>query len=161
MLTLVNNTSRVEAGGIRAMTMVRRRILLDKLPADWLTQIKLTYPRRSGGHGWGYVKRRVPQLIESGECWFDIISGIERYREWCDATNKTGTELVKQCRTFLGPDEWWHEDYELPNDGSVPLTLDQQARNHDLERQPGESDASLEKRLGIAMTLKQYSRGKG
>ena len=45
----------------------------------------------------------------------DILEGTKAYAKWCDYTGKTGTELVKQARTFYGRDQWWDEDYSIPD----------------------------------------------
>lgn len=45
-----------------------------------------------------------------GATWDRILAGTRAYKAHCDKTGKTGTELVKQARTFFGPqmyfDEW-------------------------------------------------------
>lgn len=80
------------------------------LPDDWLKQLQAAYPRRAGGQGWGYVKRRVPELIKEGNEFEDILAGAKSYGEYCVATNE---EYVRMARTFFGPDEWWAEDYAI------------------------------------------------
>ena len=69
---------------------------------------------------------------------------------------KTLERFFRPVRTFFGPGEWWEEDYELPSDGSVELSLDQEAEQYGLVRQAGEGDESFKRRLGIAMTMKRY-----
>ena len=123
------------------------------LPTDWLEQIKKVYPRRRNGQGWGEVKRLVPALIKNGEAWTNILSAAQQYGDYCRATNE---QYVRMAQTFFGPGEWWLEDYDLPRDGSVKLTLDQEAEQHEITRQSGESDDALRHRLGIAMTKDQY-----
>lgn len=125
----------------------------EMLPSDWLEQIKSVYPRRSGGQGWGYVKRRIPDLVEQGHTFAELFEGAKEYGEYCRATNN---KYVRMARTFFGPDEWWLEDYDIPRDGSAELTLDQEAEEYDLVRQEGESDESLKQRLGIAVTKRMY-----
>ena len=128
------------------------------LPTDFLDQIKAVYPKRVGGQGYGHVKKRIPQLIQAGETWEGLLEGAKRYAALMDATGQTRTPYVMQARTFYGPGEWWLEDYELPTDGSVQLTLDQEAAQHDLIRQDGESDESLKRRMGVAMTKARYAK---
>ena len=125
------------------------------LPPDWLKQIRDVYPKRTGGQGWGNVKRLVPALIERGESFEDLLDGAERYGEYCRTTNE---KYVRMAQTFFGPGEWWLEDYDIPRDGSVELTLDQEAEGYSLKRQDGESDDSLRRRLGIAMTNQRYAK---
>jgi hypothetical protein len=126
------------------------------LPEDWLDQIRQHYPKRAGGHGWGHLKKRIPELIRVGHDFEEMLEGVKRYAALQLAIGNVGTPYVMQARTFFGPGEWWLEDYDLPTDGSVELTLDQQAEQYGITRQEGEGDESLKKRLGIAMTMKKY-----
>lgn len=84
------------------------------LPDDWLSQIKAEYPKRYGGQGWFALKRLIPARLTEGCTWEEIIEGTKAYARYCDHTGKTGTELVKQARTFYGRDCWFLEDYTLP-----------------------------------------------
>ena len=129
---------------------------MKNLPADWLPQLKKVYPKRVGGQGWGHLKRRIPVLIDAGESFEDLLDSAKKYAASMEATRQTNTPFVMQARTFFGPGEWWLEDYELPTDGSVELTLDQTAKKFNLVRGDGESDASLRKRIGIAETTRMY-----
>ena len=81
------------------------------LPEDWLKQLQSVYPKRPGGQGWGYVKRRIPELIKDGHSFDDILSGAKNYGDYCRLTNE---QYVRMARTFFGPDEWWLEEYDLP-----------------------------------------------
>ena len=127
------------------------------LPSDWLKQIKDVYPRRPSGNGWGTVKRLVPALVRDGESFEDILQAAKDYGEFCEAT---GEQYIRMAQTFYGPGEWWQEDYFIPRDGSVELTLDQEAENYQITRQPNEDDESLKVRVGIAMTNRKYSKSK-
>ena len=129
------------------------------LPSDWLKQIKASYPKRCGGHGWGHVRKRIPELVKSGESFEDILAGVKRYAALMDATRTTGSMFVMQARTFFGPGEWWLEDYDLPSDGSVDLSLDQIADKLGLKRTEGELDESFSVRVGIAQTKLIYAEG--
>lgn len=42
----------------------------------------------------------------------EILEGTERYAAFCDAMGKTGTEFVRQARTWLNADGW-KEPYEI------------------------------------------------
>jgi len=100
------------------------------LPNDWLKQLKLVYPKRGAGQGWGKVKKLVHILIEDGESWEDILAGAKRYGDYCRATNE---QYVRMAQTFYGPDEWWQEDYELPGSNSkgMPKEITDQERAED------------------------------
>ncbi len=128
------------------------------LPKDWEQQIRAAYPKRTGGQGWGHVRKRIPQLVKQGEAFENILAGTKRYAALQKAIGNEGTPYVMQARTFYGPGEWWCEEYELPTDGSVELSLDQEAFQYGLTRAEGEDDESLSKRLGIAMTNARYRK---
>ncbi len=121
-----------------------------------IQELRKVYPKRSGGQGWGNLREKLPTLLNQGYTPEDIIEGTKRYARWCRASGIEGTSFVKQATTFYGPGLWFDEDYDLPTDGSVELTLDEQAAEYDLVRQDGEDDASLSRRLGVAMTRKRY-----
>jgi len=90
------------------------------LPANWLQQIRDAYPKRIGGQGWAHVKKRVPNLVQAGESFDDMLDGCKAYSKMLKAIDKYGTEFVMQARTFFGPGEWWLEDYLLPSDEYTP-----------------------------------------
>lgn len=83
------------------------------------------YPRRAGGN----PKRRAFQAwnarLAEGHPSASIIDGIKRYRRYCEATGKVGTEFVRQTSTFFNSDEAFLEAWEPPkqdksnSDGSV------------------------------------------
>ena len=101
---------------------------MSELPTDWMRQIQTAYPKRTGGQGWGHVRKKVPELIlKEGFTFDELLDGVKRYAALCKALGDERSPYVMQARTFFGPGEWWLEDYDLPTDGSVRLTLDQEA----------------------------------
>lgn len=72
------------------------------------------YPKRNGGQRWGDAERFFNALLKKGHTTEEIIAGVERYKAWCDATGKTGTELVQQAATFLGRNKGFLEDWAIP-----------------------------------------------
>lgn len=131
---------------------------MSELPTDWMRQLQAAYPKRAGGQGWGHVRKKVPELINDGHSFEELLDSVKRYCALCKALGDERGPFVMQARTFFGPGEWWLEDYDLPTDGSVTLTLNQEAETHGLKRGPDESDESLKRRLGIAQTKAIYSR---
>lgn len=113
------------------------------------------YPKRKGDQGWGAVRRQIPRHIENGESWEEMIRGAHNYRKFC-AENQEDTRFIKQARTFYGPDLWWHEWQEMPDD-SNDISLDDEAETLGLTRGDGEDDESLKRRIGIAETMRQYN----
>jgi hypothetical protein len=104
-----------------------------RLPEDWLKQIQVVYPRRRGGQGWGYVKKRIPELVRQGEEFDDLLAGAKSYGDYCCATNE---QYVRMARTFFGPDEWWMEDYsiEVSKPRGMPKELTDEQRAADLRK---------------------------
>lgn len=84
------------------------------LPTEYWEILKAEYPRRYGDQGWIAVRTLVPRALTGGATWEEILEGTRAYKRFCDATGKTGTELVKQARTFYGPQQLWSEDYSPP-----------------------------------------------
>lgn len=99
-------------------------------------QLRDAYPKRSGGQGWVAAERLVTGHISNGVPFDDILEGTKAYAKWCNYSGKTGTELVKQARTFYGRDCWWGEDYDIPEMSYKPrqrevITEDQRKRDAD------------------------------
>lgn len=80
-----------------------------QLPTDYLEQLRAEYPRRDGDNGWLHVRSLVPRAITMGATWARILKGTRAYKIHCDRKGLTGSELVKQARTFFGRDQWWEE----------------------------------------------------
>jgi hypothetical protein len=91
-----------------------------ELPTDWFEQLKSEYPKRYGGQGWAAVRRLIPARLSEGASWDELLNGTKAYAKFCVHTGKTGTELVKQARTFYGRDCWFSEDYEVPETNFTP-----------------------------------------
>jgi len=129
------------------------------LPPDFLAQLRASYPKRSGGQGWGHVPKLIHRAVSAGASWQEILDGTKAYKRWCDLTGKTGSEFVKQASTFFGPGMWWAEEYELPTvAGQVDPQLaalakyDRDADRLGESRQlPHESVEQYRERLSIAL----------
>lgn len=79
------------------------------LPTDYLEQLKLEYPKRDGDNGWLHVRTLIPRALSAGACWERILRGTKVYRAHCDRKGLTGSEMVKQARTFYGPGQYFEE----------------------------------------------------
>lgn len=79
------------------------------LPTDYLERLKDSYPSRDGDNGWLYVRTAIPRALSAGSTWERIQKGTLAYRAHCDRKGLTGTDKVKQARTFYGPDQWFEE----------------------------------------------------
>jgi hypothetical protein len=126
------------------------------LPDDYMKQLQSVYPKRHGGQGWRKVRTElIPKLIKEGVTFEDLLEAAKGYGDYCRATND---QYVRMAQTFFGPGGWWEEEYDIPTDGSVELTLDQEATKYGIMRQEGEDDESLRNRVGIAMTKQRYAK---
>lgn len=83
----------------------RRLVSRETLSDDWFLKFKLAYPERSGDQGWRKAQRAASARLAEGHSADEIIAGAIRYAAYCAATEKLGTEFVKQAATFLGPDK--------------------------------------------------------
>ena len=79
------------------------------------------YPPRSGSnsrrdalHSWN-ARLREQEDLEA------LVAGTSRYRVWCDALAKTGTELVMQGKRFYGPSKHYLESWDLPTVAPDPV----------------------------------------
>jgi hypothetical protein len=80
-----------------------------QLPTDYVEQLKREYPCRDGDNGWIAVRTLIPRALSAGTTWERILAGTKAYKAHCDKKGLTGTELVKQARTFYGPGQYFEE----------------------------------------------------
>jgi uncharacterized protein YdaU (DUF1376 family) len=76
------------------------------------------YPKRTGGNSKRSAFRAWTARLKAGASPADMLAGVERYRRYCEATGKLGTEYVKQAATFFGPDEHFREPWATPSDAA-------------------------------------------
>ena len=81
--------------------------------ASWFDRFKAEYPRRSGSQEWQVARQRFVRHVKDRVPPEAIVDGAARYRRWCEATEKSGTEFVKQAATFLSR-RGWEEAYGPP-----------------------------------------------
>lgn len=72
------------------------------------------YPKRAGANPKARALKAWQARIRAGVRPENMIAGVERYARFVSATNKTGTEFVKQAVSFFGPDRYFDEDWALP-----------------------------------------------
>lgn len=72
------------------------------------------YPLRIGGNPKLKAFKAWSARLQGGVSAEEIHAGVERYRAYCEAARKIGTEYVKQAATFFGPDEHYLEAWTLP-----------------------------------------------
>lgn len=71
------------------------------------------YPQRPGMNKRQSYKAWAAR-VKSGVSPAVITDGVSRYAKFCAATEKIGTEFVKQPSTFFGPDEHFKADWTVP-----------------------------------------------
>lgn len=78
------------------------------------------YPKRAGGNSKRKAHRAYQLAIRRGASDHEILDGVLRYREYCEATNKIQTEFVMMMATFVGPDCHFEEEWDLPVSNEKP-----------------------------------------
>lgn len=71
------------------------------------------YPKRAGDRKRAAAEAKWKLAIKRGVDPGLIVAGAKRYRAFCDATGKTGTEYIQQAPTWLNGRAWENE-FELP-----------------------------------------------
>ena len=89
-------------------------------PEGWFLDFKLAYPSRAGDQGWRKAMKAAHARILEGHSPDEFVAGARRYAEFISATQRWGTEYVKQAATFLGPDKPFLLDWTPPkNKGEI------------------------------------------
>ena len=83
-------------------------------PSFDFERIKNAYPKRAGSQPWKRAISAANARIKDGADFEDMVAGAERYAAYCQATDKTSTELVMHAATFLGPDEHFRNEWAAP-----------------------------------------------
>ena len=83
-------------------------------PSFDFERIKNAYPKRAGSQPWKRAISAANARIKDGADFEDMVAGAERYAAYCQATDKTSTELVMQAVTFLGPEEHFRNEWTAP-----------------------------------------------
>lgn len=73
------------------------------------------YPPRNGSNSRRDSLQSWNARVREREDLEALEGGTRRFRAWCDATGKTGTELVMQGKRFYGPSKHYLERWDLPD----------------------------------------------
>lgn len=76
-----------------------------KSPAAWWEDFIGTYPKRSGDRKASKGREIFLRLAKTVDPAL-MLEGAGRYAKWCEATQKTRTELVQQIPTWLNGKSW-------------------------------------------------------
>lgn len=78
------------------------------------------FPQRAGGNSKKAAFKAWVARLREGVTPRTLIDGVTRYRAFCEATGKIGTETVKMAASFFGPNEHYLESWEPPAGASRP-----------------------------------------
>jgi uncharacterized protein YdaU (DUF1376 family) len=85
-------------------------------------EFKLAYPMRGGGQSWTTALKLWLKLCAKGYTPEQIIEGAERYARYCRTprpgkpTGIERTEWVMHAKTFLGPDAYFLQEWDVAAD---------------------------------------------
>lgn len=100
------------------------------------------YPRREGGNSKKAAFRKWQALRKRGVSAADLLRAARGYAAEQERLGNIGTRFVKQCSTFLGPDEHWKQYVEaaeklrprVQQKASAPRILDGYSAAEEAER---------------------------
>jgi uncharacterized protein YdaU (DUF1376 family) len=75
------------------------------------------YPKRGGSNSRTDAFKSWCARQSQGVQESELLAGTERYKAWCEATAKVGTELVMQGKRFYGPSGHFLEAWEVSAGG--------------------------------------------
>ena len=94
---------------------------------DWFeNHVWAVYPKRSGSNPKQDAYSCFKARQKEGHGLKPLMDGLKRYISYCDATNKTGTELVMQAKRFFGVNLEFKNDFAIPEQAdNVPTKNDE------------------------------------
>src|SRR5262249_6224767 len=81
---------------------------------SWFADAWQIYPPRTGSNPRAPAERAWGARVREGVAESDLLAGTKRYRAWCDALGKTGTELVMQAQRFYGTNREFENPWVVP-----------------------------------------------
>lgn len=72
------------------------------------------YPKRAGSNPRIDAESQWLARVREGAAEADMLAGTERYKAFCDAMNKTGTETVMQAKRFYGRNREFADAWDVP-----------------------------------------------
>lgn len=112
---------------LELLTKPKREVKVRQLDYErTFNEIWVDYPKRLGNNPKNLAYRAYNARRAEGITTALLWAGVSRYRKFCDATRKTGTEFVMQASTFFGPRYEFEEEWTLPTPETVqPKTNEQ------------------------------------
>jgi hypothetical protein len=71
-------------------------------------------PKRAGSNPRSTAEKAWRARVREGVPEADMFAGAERYRAFCEAVGKVGTEFVMQGARFFGPNREFASEWALP-----------------------------------------------
>lgn len=84
-------------------TPKRVKVSRETVSPDFMLDLKLCYPERSGDPKWRAAEQAANARLAEGNTEAEMLAGARRYAAFCQASGKVGTEFVKQASSFFGP----------------------------------------------------------
>jgi len=123
-MPLMNLDERVAALEARVAMLeakkVRRKVVKVVEPtlfdAAWAA-----YPKRAGGNARAMAMKAWRARMADGVDENVLLAAVHRYRQYCEATERVGTEWVLMASTFFGPSKRYDEEWAAPKGKSDDL----------------------------------------
>jgi hypothetical protein len=90
----------------------------DKIWAD--------YPKRAGSNPKQAAYKAFRARLREGVDPESIRAGVTRYRAFCEATGKQGTEYAMTASRFFGPGREWEQDWAQPPPEAIKPKSDEE-----------------------------------
>lgn len=78
----------------------------------------LEYPKRPGSQDKHGAHKAWSARLRDGVPADAMLDGVRRYAVFVNATGKSGTEFIKQAKTFFGPSKHFEDDWQVITGGS-------------------------------------------
>lgn len=95
-------------------THTRKSSPAEKKEPAGFSECWAAYPKRAGANNRQEAMQVYRARIENGIDPAVILAGVKRYATYCDATEATKTQFVKQAKTFFGKSQHWLEPWTIP-----------------------------------------------
>ena len=108
------------------------------------------YPKRAGNNPKNTAWRALQARLSEQTPLPAVVEGVRRYKAFCEATGRIGTEYVMQGATFFGPRREWENDWDVPHETRMPKTDKdwlEYGKEHHLEPKVGEEWHQYKARL--------------
>lgn len=109
IIPVKDGTSTDKIGKAQVITPDSFNLIPDSFNPIWVH-----YPKRSGANPKKKAEKALNARLKEGIDIKIIEAGVKRYKAFCEATGKIGTEYIMQAATFFGPDRHFENQWEIP-----------------------------------------------